>query len=610
MGLTLPAADAILKARIADTSAFAAVFEKPGVPLASLLAHYLQGTGAQSDHLVHRARDTINRVARAEGVIGPGESVFDQYHHPLPTFVRAFCPEHPYDFYEPAPAGRVTAFPILAPSENDCCAPELPRRVNMVIQNRMRPGLTIYQAAGLDVFVRPYGYQIYSKRQGVFWPSGTSRPFTRAIEQAPEQWVAGHIVIVQDRFDAANFAHFLFDYVTRIGHFAEAGIEDVRNCIFVLGGVPGPFQAMVLNTLSTAYAIPPDRFFFPHTPLNLRTRGDIYWFSDQIEQYVHPAQMAHPRSVGVIRKVAEHLRIEPAAEAEHIYISRKDAGRRRLANEGEVWPILEQRGFRFVTMSEHPIETQIALVRGAKRIIAPHGMGLTQISLHLGRPAVLELFNADIATDAFAFMARAMGFGYDFIAGTPTANSRDDFVVPPESVRGFLDEAGLPTMTAENRRRNLISGSAGFIGTWGPGGQEQPAAPSDAVPPLFAGNVVLRHVRGDPAVSPDSNSGFWWGMLMDGAKRYTASCFVWVPADFAGSQVLLTIGEWADQSWRPADLAVRDQWQRISVSVTAPEAATEGNLVLRLTGPPGAAVFSTAWQLEAGPIPTPYQPTP
>ena len=569
-----------------------------------------RGRVRDADHRVYQARARIDQVARAEGVVSAAELVFDKYHRVLPQFLRDFCPEHIDAFYDVGPEDRVTAFPVFGPSENTCRQPALPPLISMVIRHPVRPGFTIYQAAGLDVFVRSHGYQIYSKRQGLFWPSGSSRPFTRAIERAPEQWVGGHIVVIQDRFDGASFAHFLFDYVTRIGHFAESGIEDVRYCTFVLGGIPGPFQILLLRALSAACAIPADRFFFPEAPLNLRTRGEIYWFSDQTAFYIHPAQMAHPRSIGIIRKVSTHLPIKPASEAEYIYISRCDADRRRLANEGEVWPVLERRGFRFVAMSEHPIETQIALVRGARRIIAPHGMGLSQVSLHLQTPTVLELFNPDVGTDAFAFMARAMGFGYDFIAGLPNGNSQDDFSVPVEALSAFLDEARLPKTAERDRQRNLVPGSAGFVGTWGAGGQGVPAEPSTAVPPLFVGSIVLRHVRTDPKGRPDSNSGFWWGMQVDGGQVYTASCFVWVPFSFAGEQVLLTIGEWAEQFWTPADLALRDCWQRISVRVVAPPAARACDLVLRLNAQAGAAVFSTAWQLEAGPMPTEYQATP
>ena len=46
MTLTLPTADAIRAKQIDDARTFAAVFEAEGVPLASLIAHYVQGTGS------------------------------------------------------------------------------------------------------------------------------------------------------------------------------------------------------------------------------------------------------------------------------------------------------------------------------------------------------------------------------------------------------------------------------------------------------------------------------------------------------------------------------------------------------------------------------------
>jgi hypothetical protein len=609
MNWVLQSANEIREKRIADTRNFAAVFEAEGVPFRDMVAHYVDGTGGQSDHLTHRARVVIDRRARAEGIVDTDGSAFDQFHRVLPDVLRSFCPDRIDAYFDVAPDDSIATFQVFAPSKNTCCQPDLPRRLSRVIHQRQRPGFSIHRAAGLDVFVRPFGHQIYSRHHGLFWPSGSARPLTRTIANAPERWIPGHIVAVQDRFDTTNFAHFLFDYVTRIGHFAEAGLEDMRHCYFILNGIPGPYHALLLRTLSTVYEIPPDRFFFPEEELNLRTHGQIYWFSDATRMYIHPAQMAHPQSIEIIRKVSAHINVEPISTEERIYISRRDADRRRVANEGDVWPLLEQRGFRFITMRDHSVETQIALVRGAKRIIAPHGMGLVHVSTHLGAPAILELLNPESGGDAYALMARSMGFRYDFLTGFPNGRGRDDFAVSAEDLRGYLDEARLPSLADQDRLRNVIPGSARFVGRWGGGGQEELATPSNAVTPLLPGNVVLRHVRSDPLTIPDSNCGYWWHMPVEEGELYTASCFVWIPAEFPGTNVQITIGEWRGQTWNPGDLSVRDQWQRISATVRVPDTATTCSLVLRVEAGGGAMLFSTAWQLEASALPTTYQET-
>lgn len=610
MNYTLPSADVISESRIRDTQNFAAVFEVDDVPLTSLIAHYVHGTGSLSDHLMYRARFFIDQRARADGVIGANESVFDRFNRIVPDLLQRFCPDAVGAYFDVGPDAWVTTIPVFGPSENTWRQPELPRRLSLTIHKRDRPAFAIYQARGVDVFVRPYGHQIYSKQHGLFWPSGGSRPFTRAIMEAPEQWIPGHVVVVQDRFDCGNFAHFLFDYVTRIGHFAEAGLEEMRKCYFILNGIPGRFQALLLEALSATYNIPPDRFVFPQGERNLRADGHIYWFSDATQMYVHPAQMAHPRSIEIIRKVSAHLDVAPASGTDSLYISRRDADRRRVANEGDLWPLLEQRGFQLVTLAEHSIETQIALVRGAKRIIAPHGMGMTHVSLHLGSPAVLELFNVECGGDAFAYMARGMGFDYNFVAGPPNSDHFDDFTVSTEALRAYVNEARLPELLDSDRRRNVVPASESFGERWSSGAQPALAAPSDAVPPLFPDSIVLRHVRAASSEQPDSNCGSWWDLPVDPDRYFTASCFVWIPGEFVGRGVLVTIGEWDGQKWHPANLSTRDQWQRISATAKVPSAATSCAAVLRVDAEAGAVVYSTAWQVESGPLPTSYQATP
>jgi hypothetical protein len=161
-----------------------------------------------------------------------------------------------------------------------------------------------------------------------------------------------------------------------------------------------------------------------------------------------------------------------------------DTGRRRVANEDQVWRALSKYGFEMVRLADHPLKNQIALVRGAKHIVAPHGMGLAHVSLHTGSPTVLELHNPAVGTDAFALMARAMGFAYDFIFGTLAGNEFDDFVVAPEAIPPALDRLGIAAgvQVEQQPRCNMVPASATFTGTWSPGAQlEELAAISHAM---------------------------------------------------------------------------------------------------------------------------------
>jgi capsular polysaccharide biosynthesis protein len=88
----------------------------------------------------------------------------------------------------------------------------------------------------------------------------------------------------------------------------------------------------------------------------------------------------------------------PAAGPLRLCISRGDRGLRPIANEPDLCAALERRGFRVVEMGGLPLVEQIALIRRARRIVAPHGAGLSHLIFAQPGCRVLEIFPASIGT--------------------------------------------------------------------------------------------------------------------------------------------------------------------------------------------------------------------
>jgi hypothetical protein len=252
----------------------------------------------------------------------------------------------------------------------------------------------------------------------------------------------GDLVIVQDWFHGGNFSHFLFDWVTRVGHFCRAFPERVAKARFLFGAIPGDFQRKVLEALRQFLSLKEGHFLFPSRGWNLRVSGRVYWFSDQVENYSHPAQTMHPLSVRFLRELGASMGA-PKAGAKRIYISRNDASLRRLSNEVELVKELERRQFVVVALADMPVDRQIETVRAAHCVVAPHGMGLTHLAFHPGSPVVIELFNPLLGSDAYAFMARAMGWPYTFVIGRETDPGKRDFEVDIQDVMSALDRHGI-----------------------------------------------------------------------------------------------------------------------------------------------------------------------
>ena len=76
-----------------------------------------------------------------------------------------------------------------------------------------------------------------------------------------------------------------------------------------------------------------------------------------------------------------------------IYISRRNAGRRRILNDAEMEALLVRRGFEMVTLGPQPIEEQARLFAEADVIVAQHGAALTNLLYASPGAKVVEIFS-------------------------------------------------------------------------------------------------------------------------------------------------------------------------------------------------------------------------
>ncbi|MCP4121019.1 MAG: glycosyltransferase family 61 protein, partial [Bacteroidetes bacterium] len=76
-----------------------------------------------------------------------------------------------------------------------------------------------------------------------------------------------------------------------------------------------------------------------------------------------------------------------------IYISRKNAKRRRFINNDDVEQLVAKLGFEIINMEDYSFFEQVALLKNAKFVIGLHGAGLTNINFMQQDSSVLELTN-------------------------------------------------------------------------------------------------------------------------------------------------------------------------------------------------------------------------
>lgn len=122
---------------------------------------------------------------------------------------------------------------------------------------------------------------------------------------------------------------------------------------------------------------------------------------------------------------------------ERIYISRRDAGRRRIANEDELLPILHKSGFQIVCAEEMSFQDQVRVASRARYLVSNHGAGLTNMLFMREGGRVLELrHRADWINNCYFILASALDFTYLYQLCEPQKEAGDphtaDLLVAPD----------------------------------------------------------------------------------------------------------------------------------------------------------------------------------
>ena len=576
----------------------------PAIPVA--LRGYLRGRSSGTDPDNHHARELIDRLGIQGGEIREGESFFDKFWGVKREYVEKYCHDQIDDLYDVQLNTAAERRLLLESGPNEIADLSLPASKRFTIGDRRRPSFFCYSSNNAVAYVDPFRYQIITRDNSARWGSASPRALPRSFIAATEhESISQNVVIVQDRFDSQNLSHFVYDCVTRIMLHAEQS-ECRRNALYVLGSVRTPYHNMIIDALCNVSGITPGQILFPTRGIILDPLGTCSWFTDQFDVLGHPAQMAHPHSIGLLRRLVNALPARPGS-VKKLYVSRGDAAARRVVNEAELEARLEKEGFQSIQLAKLPPEEQIGLFEGAEMIVAPHGMGLTHLimSERIGR--VVELFPPHGGTSAYAFVCKAGGIQYSHIVGTEAPDSQGDFVIDVDEVISIISATGGSIAKPQwTKAANLIPGSRDFFGfNPGPGAADLPLTITDCEAPIW-GMTVRSHVRGS---APDNFVGGWESIEVVPGCDYIVSAWVFLPLEFSGAEVELTINNLETSSKRPADASQMGCWQRIWSTARSTGLTVRCGIGLLISGAPGTLVASSCWQFERGTTPRGFVPT-
>lgn len=100
-----------------------------------------------------------------------------------------------------------------------------------------------------------------------------------------------------------------------------------------------------------------------------------------------------------------------------LYITRRLARGRRVLNEEELHPVLNDYGFEIIETENLSFRGKVELLSDAEIIAGPHGGGLTNLLFAPESCRVLELFDPAHMNAAFYSLADALGQEYWYIVG-------------------------------------------------------------------------------------------------------------------------------------------------------------------------------------------------
>lgn len=407
-----------------DLRMFHALYGGNSVNATEQICCYLRNIGFRKYHILKLARIHVSNAIKREYGLSDETAILDRYGRLESRFLpSASMPESGY-YMEPIDSCDYRL--LLPESQNEFFDPSFPKPLSFASRQETRPKLKLYYVEQGAVYIDNCGFQVFNSVLNSFYRTASPFCFSNYIVHTPQKRIDGDAVIVADIFDGGNFAHFLFDWLTRISILLCTEGDRYRDATYFAGGIPGKFHDMLLDTACEQIGLRREQIVFPDRALIYHLSGKLSWYSDAFENNTHPGNLMCPLAASFLRTLGDRL-VEKVGSASDpprkIYISRSDTIHRRIYNDNEVRAFLKRRGFHIAELSLLPASDQIQLLSDADIIIAAHGMGLTHLAFNRRQPKVIELFHPTAGTDAYAILARALGCDYRFMIGRPESGT-------------------------------------------------------------------------------------------------------------------------------------------------------------------------------------------
>jgi capsular polysaccharide biosynthesis protein len=123
-----------------------------------------------------------------------------------------------------------------------------------------------------------------------------------------------------------------------------------------------------------------------------------------------------------------------------VFISRKDAGSRKMLNEDEVFELFKAVGFEKYVLSDLSLVQQIKLFNNADIVVGALGSGMANVIFCNDTVQVIDIFQARRDTTIY-YICQTLGLSYRCVKTTEFIDAQDgqyDTVVPLDVIQDFI----------------------------------------------------------------------------------------------------------------------------------------------------------------------------
>ena len=174
-----------------------------------------------------------------------------------------------------------------------------------------------------------------------------------------------------------------------------------------------------------------------HTADVIEGRSNIYCERLIVTQRENYSGFVHTDDLKILTQYLQIEKDNGSKFSDRIYISRKLAPKRKIANESDLEEVLFNKyGFQIIYLEKLSLMEQIKCFMNSKLIVAPHGAGLSHLIWLTGNEKLIELFPTYIQNDCFARLALKKNILYDYVI---CSKDQESEIIPVNEVTRILD---------------------------------------------------------------------------------------------------------------------------------------------------------------------------